>query len=240
MHQHPTHTPSSGQHSPPGRVLLVCDDPTLALRLDAALRHHHLALESTPLTGGAAAPLRANGCEVAVIDLRNQPERGVLALEGLRHHAAILPLLVLVGRVDDPSTLTALRAGADDFCFDAIDTQELALRVLALAMEIRRSSAREPCRLVVGNLELDPVCRTFRRCGSVVELSSRQFELLHLLMRHAGEVLSREQIESELSFRSGDRGSNVVEVHIHNLRRKIGSEYLSTIRGQGYVLHPGR
>jgi DNA-binding response OmpR family regulator len=238
MHQHLHTAPSLGQRSSPGRVLLVCDDPSLALRLDTALRLHHLALDPTPLTGGAAAPLRANGCDVAVIDLRNQPERGVSALESLRHHAANLPLLVLVGRAHDPATLAALKAGADDFCVDSTDAQELAVRILAL--EIRRSNPRDPCRLVVGELELDPVGRTFRRCGGIVELSTRQFELLHLLMRHAGEVLTREQIESELSFRSGDRGSNVVEVHIHNLRRKIGSEHLSTIRGQGYVLHPGR
>lgn len=229
---------SDVEPSPPSsparpRVLLVTDDPSL---LDAVASLSAIfAFDATPLTGGAA-PLRVVGHALAIVDLRLAPERGLRALEGLRHHAPGLPMLALVPPPCAQTALAATRLGADDFC-RATDRMELQLRLQAL--QLRRSLCPVVPALQVGELELDPVARTVRRAGVRVELSARQFDLLQVLMRHAGEVMSREQIEAEMPAGSGDRASNVVEVHIHHLRRRIGAQVLSTIRGQGYLLRAG-
>lgn len=216
------------------RVLLVTDDPSLLAAVDALSALFEF--DATPLTGGTA-PLRCAGHELAIVDLRLAPDRGLDAIEGLRHHAGELLLLALVPPPCAATALEATRRGADDFC-RAIDRMEIQLRLQAL--RLRRSLCAAAPALQVGDLELDPVSRTVRRAGVRVDLSARQFELLQVLMRHAGEVLSREQIEAEMPAGSGDRASNVVEVHIHHLRRRIGAQSLATIRGRGYLLRAGR
>jgi DNA-binding response OmpR family regulator len=225
-------TPSSA--STLSRVLFVSDDLVLATRLTDLLHGAGLALDPTGLTGGATAPLRADRHRAAVIDLRDNPSRGIAALECLRHHTRELPLLALVARGGKLVPEQALDIGADDFCCGTDHPEELLVRLQRLT---RRPTPTAGARgLRVGDIELDPVTRTVRRGGAPVRLSSRQFDLLLVLMNHAGVVLSRHQIEALLPAGGRERGSNVVEVHVHHLRRKLGAGHLSTVRGLGYVL----
>ena len=230
---HPDEPQGDAAPSPRPRVLLVTDDAGLVSGLapiQAVFEVFTLAL-----TGGPT-PLRPAGHDLALVDLRSAPSRGLTALEGLRHHAASLPMLALVPPPCAVTPLEALRLGADDFC-RSTDPQELLLRLQALM--VRRACRPGAELLRVGDLEMDPVARTVRRSGVPVELSTRQFDLLQVLMRRPGQVLSREQIEAEMPVGSRDRASNVVEVHIHHLRRRIGDRQLKTIRGHGYLLKVG-
>ena len=236
MRLHP-HDNTGTQASPGSAGLLVSDDPLLAQRLLANLAPQGIHLQTTALTGGSTVPLRPGLARIVVVDLRFQAERGLLTLESLRHHASpgeALALLALVPPGCSSSPQRALQAGADDFCCHAEDTHEILARLRVIAQRLARAAAGSV--LCVGPLALDPVARVVRCHGAILALSARQFDLLHVLMRHPGEVLSRARLEAELPAGSRERGSNVVEVHVHHLRRQIGAELLATVRGQGYVL----
>lgn len=205
----------------------MSDDPVLAPRLAAQ------GLRSTwrPLTGDRSDPLRAAGQALILLDLRTHPERGLSLLEGLHFRHPDLPLLALLPRGCAELPLRAAAAGADDFCLGGDDTLELAARVRRLLQP-----RPVPDALVVGDLALEPATGRVRRAGRLLDLPPRQRDLLVLLMRHAGEVMSRERIEAELALVPGERRSNLVEVHIHHLRRHLGPGRLLTLRGQGYRL----
>lgn len=221
------HPPSD----PAPDLLLVSDDGALAPRLVARLRSVGLNLEQRPVCGDGSAPLRAPHHAAALVDLRRDVGRGLVLLEGLRHLRADLRLLALLpAGVDDELPLRAGVAGADDFCCGD-DPVEIVARVRWL---MRARPGAGP--LVVGDLMLDPASGRVQRGGRTLELPRRQRDLLVLLMRHAGDILSRERIEAELSLVAGDRRSNLVEVHVHHLRRQLGRGRLQTLRGQGYRL----
>lgn len=231
--------PGAAAHPGPPALsgLLVSDDHGLISALPPALAALGVQLRTRALTGGTPEPLRAGHARVAVVDLRSHATRGLLTLESLRHHGGLgqaLALLALVppGGLLDPQR--ALQVGADDFCAHPEDPPEIAARLQAIVR--RQQRLGEVVLLRVGALELDPVARVARRRGVPLTLSARQFDLLHVLMQHPGEVLSRTRLQAELPLSGRERTSNVLEVHVHHLRRQIGAEYLTTVRGQGYLL----
>lgn len=217
---------------------LVSDDPQLAERLIGALAPE-LGLTVVPLTAsGDTGPLRLSGGEPALIDLHPRPERAAAAIAPLR---VGMPDRVVLALCDAAQGLTAVRQalalGADDFCRRDAPAWELRLRLEMLATRRMSSAADELAPLVVGDLELDPRTRMARRRGQRLRLSGRQFELLRVLMQHPGEPLSQARLLAEMGLSVQERGSNVIEVHVYHLRRQIGGERLSTVRGIGYVLH---
>lgn len=213
--------------TPPAGLLLVSDDESLAPRLQACT----LAIDRRSLRGDGPVPLRAHRHAVALVDLRRDAERGLALIEGLRHCHPSLPLLALLPRGDADLPLRATSAGAGDFCLGGDDAVELTVRLRRLVLP-----RAGPGTLVVGDLEWQPASGQLRRNGRLLDLPRRQQELLQVLMRHAGEVLSRERIEAELALVPGERRSNLVEVHVHHLRRRLGASRLLTLRGQGYRL----
>lgn len=208
----------------------MSDDESLAPQLQACA----LGIEQRGLCGDGPVPLRAHGHAVAVVDLRRDATRGLALIEGLRHCHPALPLLALLPRGDNDLPLRASAAGADDFCLGGDDPIELTARLRRLTLP-----RPGPGTLVVGDLEWQPASGQMRRNGRLLDLPRRQQELLQVLMRHAGEVLSRERIEAELALVPGERRSNLVEVHVHHLRRQLGAGRLLTLRGQGYRLVAG-
>lgn len=212
-------------------MLLVSDDETLSPRLQPRLIALDLLPERRSLCGDGPVPLRALRHAAVLVDLRNDPARGLAVLEGLAHRHPGLGLLALLPRGDADLPRRAFEAGADDFCLALDDGSELAVRLRRLA---RPPAARGT--VAVGDLELDTATGRVRRAGRLLELPPRQHELLLLLIRHAGQVLSRERIEAELALVPGERRSNLVEVHVHHLRRQLGAGRLVTLRGQGYRL----
>jgi two-component system OmpR family response regulator/two-component system response regulator QseB len=154
-------------------------------------------------------------------------------LAAVRRAGVTLPVLVLTARDAVPERIRGLDHGADDYVVKPVDLHELAARLRAL---VRRSHGRPQQCLAARDVVLDPAARSVRQAGLPVPLSTREFDLLHMLMLNAGRVLSREQLEQQLYSWGQEVESNAIEVHIHHLRRKLGSGLIQTVRGVGYML----
>jgi len=142
-------------------------------------------------------------------------------------------VLMLTARDAVPDRIRGLDAGADDYVIKPVDLYELSARLRAL---VRRAHGQPQERLTAGDVMLDPAARRVELAGVPVVLPTREFDLLHALMLNAGRVLSREQLQQHLYSWGQEVESNAVEVHIHHLRRKLGSGLIQTVRGVGYVL----
>ena len=158
---------------------------------------------------------------------------GIEVLAAVRRAGLSLPILILTARDAVPDRVRGLDLGADDYVVKPVDLYELAARLRAL---VRRASGQPQECLAAGDVVLDPAARSVHKAGQPVTLPIREFDLLHALMLNAGRVLSREQLEQHLYSWGQEVDSNAVEVHIHHLRRKLGSGMIQTVRGVGYVL----
>jgi len=125
-----------------------------------------------------------------------------------------------------------LDLGADDYVLKPFDLDEVAARLRAL---VRRAHGRPEPVLTLGGIELNPAARTVTRAGIPVELTSREFDLLHVLLQNADRVMTRRTLEEQLYTWNDAVDSNALEVHIHHLRKKLGSELIRTVRGVGYM-----
>ena len=142
-------------------------------------------------------------------------------------------MLVLTARDTVPDRVRGLDGGADDYVVKPVDLDELAARLRAL---VRRAHGQVQERLTAQDVVLDLAARSVTQGGAAVTLSTREFDLLQMLMLAAGRVLSREQIEQQLYGWGQEVESNAVEVHVHHLRRKLGPSLIQTVRGVGYLL----
>ena len=198
------------------RILLAEDDPLLGDGLQAGLRQ--LGFQVDWVRDGMAAEreLRHQPYAAAVLDLGLPQKDGVEVLAAVRRAGIKLPVLVLTAR-------------------DAVTDRmhELAARLRAL---VRRAHGQPQELLAAQDVELDPAARSVRKAGAPVLLSTREFDLLQALMLNAGRVLLREQLEQHLYSWGREVDSNAVEVHVHHLRRKLGSALIQTVRGVGYML----
>ena len=154
-------------------------------------------------------------------------------LRALRAAGNAIPVLILTARDSTWDKVGGLDGGADDYLVKPVDLDELAARLRALT---RRASGQSTPLLQANEVELDPAARRVRLRGEPVELSAREFAILELLMRNAGRMISRAQLESALYGWGEGVESNAVEVHIHHLRRKLGADLIRTVRGVGYLL----
>ncbi|MDO9002117.1 MAG: winged helix-turn-helix domain-containing protein [Aquabacterium sp.] len=215
------------------RLLLAEDDPLLGDGLQAGLRQ--LGFQVDWVRDGLAAEreLRTQAYAVAVLDLGLPLKDGLAVLAAVRRDGISAPVLVLTARDAVPDRIQGLDVGADDYVVKPVDLQELAARLRAL---VRRAHGQPQECLQAQDVVLDPAARTVRQAGTLVTLSTREFDLLQALMLNAGRVLSREQIEQHLYSWGHEVDSNAVEVHIHHLRRKLGSSLIQTVRGVGYLL----
>jgi len=132
-----------------------------------------------------------------------------------------------------PYRIEGLDAGADDFLVKPVDLLELAARLRAL---VRRSHGELQSTVMVKNVKLNSTARVIELKGKPVDLSAREFDLLFIFMMHAGQVLTRDQLEKHLYSWGTEVSSNTVEVHVYHLRRKLGNDVIQTIRGVGYVM----
>ncbi len=215
------------------RILLAEDDRLLGDGLAAGLRQ--LGFQPDWVEDGEQArlALETETYEAMVLDLGLPRLDGLLLLEQLRRKGVHVPVLVLTARDAKHDKLACFAAGADDYLIKPVDLDELAARLRAL---IRRSHGRASPELVVGSVSLDSAGRRVRCKGEPVELSARELGILEMLMEHAGQVVSRSQLEAALYGWGEGIESNAVEVHIHHLRKKLGSEFIRTLRGIGYMV----
>ena len=218
------------------RVLLAEDDDLLGSGLRAGLRQQGFQVDWVRDGVAAENELLTGVYLAAVLDLGLPRQDGMDVLAKVRARKIATPVLVLTARDAVPDRIQGLDAGADDYLVKPIDLHELAARLRAL---VRRSHGQTHNVLVAGDLELDPVAHQVKLAGNVLDIVGREYDLLHVLMRNTGRVLSRAQIEQHLYDWGHEVASNAIEVHIHHLRRKLPPNTIETVRGVGYVVHKG-
>jgi two-component system response regulator QseB len=217
------------------RILLVEDDELLGAGiLDTLQRARHTVEWVRSGTQGLAA-LEGGALDLVVLDLGLPGLDGLEVLRRARERGSLVPVLVLSARDAPSQRVAGLDAGADDYLVKPFEVDELLARVRALARR-RRGAASNV--LEHGRLRLDPTSFVVTCDERPVALQRREFMLLEKLLASAGQVLSRAQLEESLYGWGGDLESNAVDVHIHNLRRKLYPEVIRTVRGVGYVADP--
>jgi len=185
----------------------------------------------------AAGVLGSEPFELLLLDLGLPGSDGLRLLKSLRARGEWLPVLIITARDAVSDRVAGLDAGGDDYLVKPFDLDELAARVRAL---LRRKSGRSSSVLEHLGVVLDPATHQVTQQGKEVALSPREFALLQLLLEHPGRILSRAQLEGRLYGWGEEVESNAVEVHIHGLRRKLGAQFISNVRGVGYRVSPAR
>lgn len=215
------------------RILIVEDDPMLGEGLQVGLRQAGFHPEWVKDGEAAWQILRHENFSAVVLDLGLPKMDGLEVLKRVRANEQKLPVLVLTARDTAQDVIDGLDSGADDYMVKPCDLGELAARLRAL---IRRAAGAAAPIMQVGELTLDPASRDVRYEQKEVELSPREFDLLHELMLNAGRVLTRAQLESKIYPWGEEVESNALEVHVHHLRRKTATEVIKTVRGVGYIM----
>ena len=215
------------------RILLAEDDPLLGDGLRAGLRQ--LGFQVDWVRDGLAAEreLGTGDYAAAVLDLGLPLKDGLAVLQALRQRQISTPILVLTARDAVPDRIRGQDLGADDYVVKPVDLHELGARLRSL---VRRAHGQAQEALRWGAVLLEPAARQVSLHGTAVTLSTREFDLLQVLMLNAGRVLSREQLEQQLYSWGHEVESNAIEVHIHHLRRKLQPELIQTLRGVGYTV----
>ncbi len=215
------------------RLLVVEDDPLLGDGIRAGLTQAGFAVDWVEDGRAAELALAGEPYALVVLDLGLPRLSGLELLRRLRAQGDARPVLILTARDTVADRVGGLDAGADDYVVKPFDLAELTARVRAL---LRRSAGQADPVLRHGDLALDPAARTVTLAGARVELAPREFTLLHELLRNVGRVMSRRQLEQNLYRWDQEPDSNAVEVHVHHLRRKLGTNLIRTMRGVGYVI----
>ena len=215
------------------RVLIAEDEPRIASFLQKGLRAAGYVTTVVDSGVDAAAYARSEDFDLMILDLGLPGQDGLAVLAQLRARGDRLPVIVLTARDAVPDRVTGLDLGADDYLTKPFSFEELLARVRA---RLRGQGRATPTELVAGRLRLDLVRRIAAVDGREVELTAQEFLLAEALARHPGQVLSREQLLDRVWGLGHDPGSNVVDVYIGYLRRKLGADLIQTVRGMGYRL----
>lgn len=219
------------------RLLLVEDEPDAARVLAKGLREHTYAVDIAADGETALYQASINDYDLVILDVRLPRKNGFEVCSELRAAGSSIPVLMLTACGDVQDRIEGLDRGADDYLAKPFDFHELLARVRAL---LRRGPALLPETISIGDLVIDSRARRVRRAGQNVKLTAKEYALLEHLARHAGEVVSRSSIAEHVWDDSFDPFSNLIEVYIQRLRRKIDNAHrrklLHTQRGEGYLL----
>jgi len=215
------------------RVLLVEDDRMIAQGLQTALRQDGYAVDWVADGRAAEAALRNARFDLVLLDL-GLPERdGLSVLRDLRRRGEATPVIILTARDDTQDRIDGLDAGADDYIVKPFDLDEVAARMRSV---LRRANGRADPTIRVGDISLNPATHAVERAGLAVQLSAHEYAVLEALLQRPGAILSRTQLEDRLYGWDAPVESNAIEVYIHSLRRKLGSDSIRTLRGVGYFV----
>jgi DNA-binding response OmpR family regulator len=214
------------------RILIAEDEPRLAAFLEKGLRANGFTV--TTVADGAQAALIANDddFDLLVLDIGLPGKDGFTVLRELRARGQRMPTVILTARDDVSDKVAGLEGGADDYVTKPFRFEELLARIRVRLRPERGGS--QPSALQAGGVVLDPRTRRVAVDGRTEELSAREFTMLETFMRHPGQVMTREQLLSHVWGYDHDPGSNVVDVYVGYLRRKVGAERIATVRGVGY------
>ena len=217
------------------RILIVEDEERIASFLNKGLQRSGFTTEVVG-DGVAGYALASSGqFDLMVLDLGLPELDGFAVLKKLRAEHSELPVIILTARGEVDDAVAGLEGGADDYMRKPFAFDELLAR---LRLRLRSSARPEETVLKLGDLELDLRTRRATSQGQQVELTSREFGLLEVLMRHPDQVMTREQLLSRVWGFDFDPGSNVVDVYVRYLRAKVGEDRIETVRGAGYRLIP--
>lgn len=215
------------------RLLLVEDDRLLGDGIQSGLVQRGYSVDWVKNGEDAEAALLANEYGLVVLDLGLPKISGIEVLKWLRRQGKETPVLILTALDAVEERVAGLDAGGDDYLVKPFHLDELAARLRALN---RRSQGSSQPLFQVGDLEFNPSTLTVRLAGQVIEFSRTELMILQALMENPERVLSRDQLEHRLYAWGQEIESNVVEVHIHHIRKKLGSDWIKNIRGVGYML----
>ncbi|HEX6567627.1 MAG TPA: response regulator transcription factor [Acidimicrobiales bacterium] len=213
------------------RILIAEDEEHIASFLEKGLGANGFSTSVAADGVTAAAIARDSDFDLLILDLGLPGRDGLDVLTEMRQRGERLPVIVLTARDAVPDRVAGLELGADDYVTKPFSFEELLARVRA---RMRDERSQEPTMLRAGGVTLDLRTRRADVAGASVELTAREFALTETFMRHAGQVLSREQLLSHVWGYDFDPGSNVVEVYVRYLRRKLGEQRIETVRGMGY------
>nr|WP_198984496.1 response regulator [Herbaspirillum sp. ASV7] len=215
------------------RVLLVEDDPMVGEAVRKGLRQDGFAIDWVQDGKSADVALRTEDYAMLLLDLGLPHKDGLAVLRTLRERGNSIPVLITTARDAVADRVAGLDAGADDYLIKPFDLEELSARMRALS---RRQAGRAESLVQVREVVLNPATHEVTVGGKPVNLSAREFALLHAFMDRPGVVLSRAQLEEKLYGWDDSIESNAVEVHIHALRKKVGSDFIKNVRGVGYLV----
>lgn len=215
------------------RVLVVEDDLILGDGVQAGLLQAGFGVDWAKTCGEGDLALATGHYEALVLDLGLPDASGLTLLQSVRASKNPLPVLILTARDTLADKVRGLNAGADDYLVKPFELDELTARLRAL---LRRSHQRTSHVIARHGLELDLSARVVRLNGESVDLPAREFTLLENLLENQGRVLTRAQLEQNLYGWNSEVESNAIEVHVHHLRKKLGSDLIKTIRGVGYMI----
>jgi DNA-binding response OmpR family regulator len=215
------------------RILIVEDEVRIASFLEKGLRANGYATEVALDGADALRRVRIGDYDLVILDLGLPDMDGSEVLRRLRSNGMRAPVIILTARDDVRDTVAGLEGGADDYVTKPFKFEELLAR---LRVRLRGDRAAEPTVLLVGDTALDLRTRQVSAGDRVIDLSAREFALAEVFFRHPGQVLSREQLLSQVWGYDFDPGSNVVDVYVGYLRRKLGKDRISAVRGMGYRL----
>jgi two-component system OmpR family response regulator len=215
------------------RIVLVEDDPELGRRLAERLDRAGFATDWVQTAAAARDWPDLKLTAAIILDLGLPDGDGLDLLRHWRAYGESVPILILTARGNWRDKVEGLNSGADDFVVKPVRFEELLARLHALT---RRSRGESGTLLTLGDLTLDPTARTASLDGLALDLSRKEFALLHLFLRRAGHIIGQDDILEQLYALEAERDRNAVEAHVSRLRRKIGRDRIRTVRGLGYRL----
>lgn len=215
------------------RLLLVEDDPLLGEGLKMALARDGYTVDWLRDGKQALQAISTDEFGVVILDLGLPGLDGMEVLSRARAQGTTTPILILTARDAITDRVTGLDHGADDYLAKPFDIEELSARVRSL---LRRSQGRSQPLLIHGDIQIDPAAQVLSKAGQTIDLSQKEFIIIRYLMEHKGCPISRSRLEEQLYGWDKEIESNALEVHIHKLRKKLGSKLIKTVRGVGYKL----
>ena len=215
------------------RVLIIEDDKIIGDAILQGLQMEGYAADWVEDKESAETALGMNAYDLITLDIGLPDGSGLDIIKHLRHTNNFIPILILTAYDDIRYKIDGLDAGADDYLIKPFDLNELFARLRALR---RRSRGRALPKLSFDDVELDPASKVVIQAGRKVELGPREFSILQTLMEKKGHIISKTQIEDGLYGWDMEIASNTVEVHVHGIRKKLGKDFIKTIRHSGYMI----
>jgi two-component system OmpR family response regulator/two-component system response regulator QseB len=215
------------------QVLLVEDDQSLAAGLCKALRNEGFVTNHVAEGKAALHAVSVEPPDIVVLDLGLPDMDGLDVLKSIRRSGSVIPILILTARSSVDARVAGLDGGADDYLPKPFETPELIARLRVIE---RRLSSTQESKIEIGDVSLDTISRQVCFKGEPVELARREYTVLKSLIENCGKIQTREQLESRLYSWGEEISSNAIEVHVHHLRKKLGTDFIKTVRGVGYTV----